>query len=206
MSHWLGDVYIRIWDISVFTFIFVSFGESCLLVSWCVGDRCGMMSSDEDRDRNRRPGAEDWGWSHRLGTRWPDDWEIGWYYVRSTPCTWRRGAWVSCLSLKTKVNGLSVVWTQNHWDGFVRFHLKIGGDGFSLFGLKTIGRFFGWASKLRWWRVFRFGPQNWQIQFVDFALKITATVSWFEPQNQASDDLSVVPQNRRKDETAWGTG
>jgi hypothetical protein len=41
------------------------------------------------------------------------------------------------LSLKTKVNGLSVVWPQNHWDGFSRFGLKIGGGGFSDFGLKT---------------------------------------------------------------------
>jgi hypothetical protein len=38
--------------------------------------------------------------------------------VRSTPCMWRRGAWVSWLSLKTKVDGLLVVWSQNHWDGF----------------------------------------------------------------------------------------
>jgi hypothetical protein len=34
-----------------------------LLVSWCAGDRCGMACSDEDRDRSRRPGAEDWEWS-----------------------------------------------------------------------------------------------------------------------------------------------
>jgi hypothetical protein len=27
---------------------FVSCGESCLLVSWCVGGRCGMAGSDED--------------------------------------------------------------------------------------------------------------------------------------------------------------
>jgi hypothetical protein len=38
--------------------------------------------------------------------------------VRSASCTWRRGAQVSWLSLKTKVDGLSVVWPQNHWDGF----------------------------------------------------------------------------------------
>jgi hypothetical protein len=37
---------------------------------------------------------------------------------------------VSWLSLKTKVNGLLVVWPQNHRDGFLRFGLKIGGDGF----------------------------------------------------------------------------
>jgi hypothetical protein len=30
-------------------------------------------------------------------------------------------------------------------------------------------------------------------------LKITATVSWFEPQNQAGFGLLVVPQNRRRE-------
>jgi hypothetical protein len=44
-----------------FTFILVSCGESCLLASWCAGSRCDMVDNDEDRDRSRRPGAEDWG-------------------------------------------------------------------------------------------------------------------------------------------------
>jgi hypothetical protein len=43
------------------------------------------------------------------------------------------------LSIKTKVYGLSLVWPQNHWDGFLRFDLKTGGDGFLWFGLKTGG-------------------------------------------------------------------
>jgi hypothetical protein len=30
-----------------------------LLISWCVGDRCGMTGSDEDRGKSRRPGTED---------------------------------------------------------------------------------------------------------------------------------------------------
>jgi hypothetical protein len=38
-----------------FSFIFVSFRELCLLVSWCVGGRCGMACSNEDHDRSRRP-------------------------------------------------------------------------------------------------------------------------------------------------------
>jgi hypothetical protein len=42
-------------------YIFVSFRESCLLVSWCSGDRCSMAGSDEDRGRSRRLGAEDQG-------------------------------------------------------------------------------------------------------------------------------------------------
>jgi hypothetical protein len=41
----------------------ILFRESCLLVSWCVGDRCGMACSDEDRGRSRRPGVEERGWS-----------------------------------------------------------------------------------------------------------------------------------------------
>jgi hypothetical protein len=46
-----------------------------------------MTCNDEDRDRRRRPGAEDRAWSHRSGTRWPGDREVG-------------------LSLKTKVDDL----------------------------------------------------------------------------------------------------
>jgi hypothetical protein len=69
-----------------FSVIFVSFGESRLLVSWCAGGRCGMACSDEDHGRGRRPGADDWGWSHRLGTRCPGDREVGWHRVRSASC------------------------------------------------------------------------------------------------------------------------
>jgi hypothetical protein len=35
-------------------------------------------------------------------------------------------------------------------------------------------------------------------------LKITATVSWFGPQNQAGFSLSVAPQNRREVEDGAG--
>jgi hypothetical protein len=64
-----------------FSFIFVSFGESHLLVSWCAGGRCGMVCSDEDHGRSRRPDAEDEdrGWSHRSGTQWMGDREVGWH-------------------------------------------------------------------------------------------------------------------------------
>jgi hypothetical protein len=42
-------------------------------------------------------------------------------------------------------------------------------------------------------------PQNRQLWFGDFGLKITATVSWFGPQNQVGFSLSVAPQNRRRE-------
>jgi hypothetical protein len=70
-----------------FSFIFVSFGESCLLVSWCAGGRCSMACSNENHDRSRRSDAEDRGWSHMLGIRWPGDREVGWCRMRSAPCT-----------------------------------------------------------------------------------------------------------------------
>jgi hypothetical protein len=62
---------------SCFTFIFVSCAESCLLVSWCAGGRCGMGGSDEDHGRSSRPRAEDQAWSHRSDTWWPNDQEVG---------------------------------------------------------------------------------------------------------------------------------
>jgi hypothetical protein len=36
-----------------------------------------MTGSDKDRGRSRRPGAEDQGWSHKSGTQWLDDQEVG---------------------------------------------------------------------------------------------------------------------------------
>jgi hypothetical protein len=77
-----------------------------LLVSWGAGDRCDMTCSDEDHGRSRRSGAEDRGLSHRSGTRWPSDQEVGWRRVWSAPCTWKRGAQISWLSLKTIVDSL----------------------------------------------------------------------------------------------------
>jgi hypothetical protein len=108
-----------------------------------------MVCSDEDRGRSRRPSAEDRGWSHRSGTQWPGDREIGWHRVRSAPCTWRRGARISWLSLKTNVDGLSAVWPQNHWDGFsLVWASKPMATVCEWFGLKTTRMVFtGLASK-----------------------------------------------------------
>jgi hypothetical protein len=68
------------------------------------------------------------------------------------------------------------------------------------FDLKT---FCGLTSK-PFTRVSRFGPQNWQLRFGDFAHKITMIVSWFGPQNQVGYSLSVAPQNRWHDEDSAG--
>jgi hypothetical protein len=53
----------------------------------------------------------------------------------------------------------------------------------------------GLASKLMAW-ISRFMPQNRQRRFGNLGLKITATVSWFEPQNQMDLDLSAALQNQ----------
>jgi hypothetical protein len=42
-------------------------------------------------------------------------------------------------------------------------------------------------------------PQNRQLGFGDLVLKITITISWFGPQNQAVFGFSVAPQNRRRE-------
>jgi hypothetical protein len=90
-----------------------------------------------------------------------------------------------------------VVLPQNHWDGFLWFGLKTGGEGFLRFGLKTGGSGFSrFGLKIGGSGFFRFVPQNRQLTFGDFGLKITATISWFGSQNQVGFGLSVAPQNR----------
>jgi hypothetical protein len=71
-----------------------------------------MACSDEDRGRSRRPDTEDRGRSHRSGTQWPNGREVGWHRVRSALGTWRLGARVSWLSLKTKVVEGLPVWAS----------------------------------------------------------------------------------------------
>jgi hypothetical protein len=45
-------------------------------------------------------------------------------------------------------------------------------------------------------------PQNRQLWFGELDLKITVMVSWFGPQNQAGFGLSVVSQNRWREDGA----
>jgi hypothetical protein len=194
MSHWLAELWIWIRDsFSGFYLIFVSFGEPRLLVLWCAGGRCGMVGSDEDHDRSRRSSVEDWGWSHMSDTRWPDDRDVGWCYVWSTLWTMRWGAQISWLSLKTKVDGLSVVWPQNHydglsavwrqnhWDSFLRFDLKTNDDGFLRFGHKTSGDNFS-----------RFSLKTGGLGFLFWTSKPVAMVWWFGPQNHHDGFLICV--------------
>jgi hypothetical protein len=47
----------------VLRYYLCSCGESHLLVSWCVGDRCDMVGSDDDLGRSRKSGVEDQRWS-----------------------------------------------------------------------------------------------------------------------------------------------
>jgi hypothetical protein len=57
--------------------------------------------------------------------------------VRSASCTSRRGARVSWFGLKTKIDVLSVVWYQNHWDGFPSLGLKTGSYGLMVWASKS---------------------------------------------------------------------
>jgi hypothetical protein len=72
------------------------------------------------------------------------------------------------LCLKTKVDDLSVVWSQNHWDGFIRFGLKTGGDGFLWFDFKTGGN-----------------------SFSSLASKPVATVSWLSLKTKVVEGIPI---------------
>jgi hypothetical protein len=141
-------------------FIFVSFGESCFLVSWCAGGRCGMAGSDENRGKSRRPSAEDYRWSQTSGTWWSGDAVCGLHHAcgdeergflgstskpRSTVCQWF---------------GLKTTGTICQW-----FYLKITGTVCQYFRLKTTVMIFsGLASK------------SMAVVFSDLASKSVATV------------------------------
>jgi hypothetical protein len=65
------------------------------------------------------------------------------------------------LSLKTKVDDLSVVCPQNYWNGFLQFGLKTCGDGISGLASKLVAMVFS-AWSQNWWRRFLLiWPQNW---------------------------------------------
>jgi hypothetical protein len=63
MSHWFGEIWIQIWDISLVLPHYLSCEESRLLVSWCAGDKCSMSGSDNVCGRSRRPDAKHRRWS-----------------------------------------------------------------------------------------------------------------------------------------------
>jgi hypothetical protein len=70
--------------------------------------------------------------------------------VRSTPYTRRRGPQVSWLTLKTKLDDLSVVWPQNHWDGFPDLGLKTGSYSLVIHTSKSPQRFLSLGLKTKW--------------------------------------------------------
>jgi hypothetical protein len=116
-----------------------SCGESRLLISWCVGDRCDMAGSDEDLGRSRRPDADDQGWSstgqvlsgqtigrsgdavcglyHAQG-----DEERGFLGLASKP-RWAVCQWFGFKATRT---GL-VIWASKSLQRFLSLDLKTGG-------------------------------------------------------------------------------
>jgi hypothetical protein len=154
------------------TLLSVSCGETHLLVSWCVGDRCGMMDSDEDRGRSRRLGAEDQGWlstgqvlSGRTIERSDDavcglhraqgDEEHGFLGSASKP----RSTVSTSLASKLVATVL-VVWPQNHSLGLPHLGLKTDSCDLVIWPTKSPRQFLGSGLKTKWEEVYRFAPQN----------------------------------------------
>jgi hypothetical protein len=94
-------------------------------------------------------------------------------------------------------DGLSVVWLQNYSDGFFRFGLKICGDGFSGLTSKPVATDSWLSLKTKVVEGFPVWASKLQLRFGDLSLKITATISWFGPQNQSGFGLSIASQNRQ---------
>jgi hypothetical protein len=206
MSHWLGKVWIWIWDSSVVLHlsfvhlenrVFLSCGVQVVGATWRAAMR--IIAGVGDLVQRTRDGHTGWVLGDRAiekssGAvcglhRARGDEEcgfLGWASkLRSTVCLWfglkTTGMVFSGLASKS-VATVCPVSPQNQWQ-----------------------RFLGWASKPRWWSVSQFGPQNRQLRFGDLDLKITAMISCFGPQNQADFDVLVAPQNQWDDAMAWDT-
>jgi hypothetical protein len=137
--------------------------------------------------------------------------------VRYSVAGWSRGRVTPCVVCTVHIKTRSVCFLVEPQNQGLRF---VGG-----LALKPLGRFvIGLASnprgrlllvwpQNRWWRVLlvlpqnrwlrvsQLGPQNWQLWFGDLGLKITVTISWFEPQNHVDDGLKVALQNQWREES-----
>jgi hypothetical protein len=148
-----------------FSFTFGSFRELCLLVSWCAGGRCGMACSDEDRDRSRRPGAEDRGRSHRSGTQWPRG--------RVAPCA------VCTWHMETRSAGF-LVEPQNQGRRFV-----------SGLASKPLGRFSLVWPQNQWRRFSPVWPQNWWRRIFPVWPQNRWWISWFSLKTKVMEGFTV---------------
>jgi hypothetical protein len=120
--------------------VICSCGESCLLVSWCAGDTCGMAGSDEDYGRNMRPAIEDRGWSSTgqvLSGRTIErsgDIVCSLYHAQGDEERWFHSSASTPRSMVCQWLGLKTTGTVCQW-----FGLKTTGMVCQWFGLKTIG-------------------------------------------------------------------
>jgi hypothetical protein len=138
-----------------------------LLVSWCVGDRCDLVGNDEDLGTNRRPSAEDRGWSStgrvldgqtigRSGDavcslyHTNGDEECGFLGSASKP--WST---VSSGLASKPVATVLVVWPQNHSLGFLGLGLKTSSCSFVIWPTKSPRQILGLGLKTKWAMVCR---------------------------------------------------
>jgi hypothetical protein len=137
----------------VFSFIFISCRESCLLVSWCAGDMCGMTGNGENHGRSRMPCVV---YTVHVETR-----SAGFLVEPQNQGLW----FVSGLASKPLGRFLPV-WPQNRWQRFLPVWPQ------------NWWRWFLLVWPQNWWLlIFWFGHQNWPLWFGNLDIKITVTVS-----------------------------
>jgi hypothetical protein len=71
---------------------------------------------------------------------------------------------------------------------------------FSSLASKPVAMVFSGLASKPVAQVSQFKPQNRQLRFSDLSLNITATVSLFGHQDQSGFGLSVMPQNRQRED------
>jgi hypothetical protein len=128
-----------------------SCGESRLLISLCVWDRCDMADNDDDLGRSRRHGADDWGWSstHRVlgGRTIGRSGNIVWGLYREQGdeermfLGWASKPRSTSFPIWALKPAAPVWWfgPQNHHDGFLVYASKPSGQQFVGCAIKPTG-------------------------------------------------------------------
>jgi hypothetical protein len=176
MSHWLGEVWIRIQDIlAVLPLFFVSLENRVCL-------SCGVQVTGAPWRAVIRIVAGVGDLVQRTGDG--------------------RICQVLCGRAIKRLGG-AVCGDEEH--EFLGWASKPRSTVCEWFDLKTTWTIFSGLASKPVARVSRIGPQNWQLRFGDLSLKIIMTASWFGPPNYVGFGLSVAPQNQRREDNTGHT-
>jgi hypothetical protein len=168
---------------------------SCAVYAWHVETRSvGFLVEPQNQGRRFVSGLASKSLGRFLAV-WPQN-RLRWFLQVWPQNQWRR---FSSVWPQNWWRQFLPVWPQNRWSvSWLSLKTKVV-EGFPVWASKpTATSLVIWAAKSPRWFL-SLGIKTDSYGFGDLGRKITATVSWFGPQNQAVFGLSVAPQNQQRE-------